>query len=121
MEEGNKGMRKAWLVSCLLLAGCAAKKPPVAAAPPPIRSQAPPPIAELIEHCVVVKQEKCQHGDLQLSARDHRDRFKNGAHHASLQENERGKVRPVVASGGQDPFIIARGPQNGLSVIACGC
>jgi hypothetical protein len=37
---------------------------------------------------------KCQHGDLQLSARDHRDRFKNGAHQASLQENERGKMRP---------------------------
>ena len=32
---------------------------------------------------------KCQHGDLQLSAHDHRDRFKDGAHHASLQENER--------------------------------
>ena len=50
-------MRKAWLVSCLLLAGCAAKKQPVAATPPPIRSQLPPPSAELIEHCVVVKQE----------------------------------------------------------------
>ena len=56
-KRETKGMRKAWLVSCLLLAGCAAKKPPVAAAPPPIRSQAPPPVAELIEHCVVVKQE----------------------------------------------------------------
>jgi hypothetical protein len=50
-------MRKAWLVFCLLLAGCAAKKPPVAATPPPVRSQLPPPTAELIEHCVVVKQE----------------------------------------------------------------
>ena len=50
-------MRKAWLVSCLLLASCAAKKQPVAATPPPIRSQLPPPTAELIEHCVVVKQE----------------------------------------------------------------
>ena len=49
-------MRKAWLVFCLLLAGCAAKKQPVAATPP-IRSQQPPPTAELIEHCVVVKQE----------------------------------------------------------------
>jgi hypothetical protein len=39
------------------------------------------------------KTGKCQHGDLQLSARDHRDRFKNGAHQASLQENERGKMR----------------------------
>ena len=53
----TKGMRKAWLVFCLLLAGCAAKKQPVPATPPPIRSQLPPPIAELIEHCVVVKQE----------------------------------------------------------------
>lgn len=51
------GMRKAGLVLCLLLAGCAAKKQPVAATPPPVRSQLPPPAAELIEHCVVVKQE----------------------------------------------------------------
>jgi hypothetical protein len=56
-------MRNAWLLACVLLAGCAAKKPPVAASPPsppspaPIRSQMPPPAAELIEHCVVVKQE----------------------------------------------------------------
>ena len=50
-------MRKAWLVFCLLLTGCAEKKQPVAATPPPIRSQLPPPTAELIEHCVVVKQE----------------------------------------------------------------
>jgi hypothetical protein len=34
---------------------------------------------------------KCQHRDLQLSAHDHRDRFKNRAHQAGLQENERGK------------------------------
>src|SRR6266850_3188748 len=40
---------------------------------------------------------KCQHGNVQLSARDHRDRFKNGAHPTSLQENERGKVRPGLA------------------------
>ena len=53
----TKGMRKAWLLFCLLLAGCAAKKQSVAASPPPIRSQLPPPTAELIEHCVVVKQE----------------------------------------------------------------
>jgi hypothetical protein len=39
------------------------------------------------------KTGKCQHSDLQLSARDHRDRFKNGAHKAGLQENERGKMR----------------------------
>jgi len=53
-------MRKVWLVVCLLPAGCAAKKQPVAATPPPpapIRSQLPPPTAEVIEHCVVVKQE----------------------------------------------------------------
>ncbi len=50
-------MRKVWLVVCLLLAGCAAKKQPVAATPAPIRSQLPPPTAELIEHCVVIKQE----------------------------------------------------------------
>jgi hypothetical protein len=53
-------MRKAWLVVCLLLASCAAKKQPVAATTPtpaPIRSQVPPPTAEIIEHCVVVKQE----------------------------------------------------------------
>ena len=41
----------------LLLAGCGAKKQPVAATPPPIRSQAPPHTAEIIQHCVVVKQE----------------------------------------------------------------
>ena len=34
---------------------------------------------------------KCQHGNLQLSARDHCYRFENGAHQASLQENERRK------------------------------
>jgi len=56
-ERENRGMRKAGLVFCLLLAGCAAKKQPVAAPPPPVRSQLPPPTAELIEHCVVVKQE----------------------------------------------------------------
>jgi hypothetical protein len=56
-ESENKGMRKTWLVFCLLLAGCAAKKQPVAATTPPIRSQLPPPTAEVIEHCVVVKQE----------------------------------------------------------------
>jgi hypothetical protein len=50
-------MRKAWLVFCLLLAGCAAKKQPVAATTPPIRSQLPPATAEIIEHCVIVKQE----------------------------------------------------------------
>jgi hypothetical protein len=50
-------MRRPWLLVCLVLAGCAAKKQPVAATPPPTRSQLPPPTAEIIEHCVVVKQE----------------------------------------------------------------
>jgi len=50
-------MKKIWLVVCLLLAGCAAKKQPAVATPPPIRSQAPPVTAETIEHCVVTKQE----------------------------------------------------------------
>jgi hypothetical protein len=42
---------------------------------------------------------KCQHGDLQLSGSNHRDRFKNRAHHVSLQENERGTMRPGLESG----------------------
>jgi hypothetical protein len=61
-------MRKFWVILLLLgivfLAGCAAKKKPVAppqpAAPPPptpVRSQMPPPSAEVIEHCVVSKRE----------------------------------------------------------------
>jgi len=50
-------MRKSWLVFCLLLAGCAAKKQPVATTPPPIRSQLRPATAEIIEHCVIIKQE----------------------------------------------------------------
>jgi uncharacterized lipoprotein YajG len=51
------------LIGILLLAGCAAKKTPAAAplpaapAPAPIRSQMPPASAEVIEHCVVTKQE----------------------------------------------------------------
>jgi len=56
-ERKQKGMRKAGLMFCLLLAGCAAKKQPVAATPPPIRSQLPPASAEIVEHCVIVKQE----------------------------------------------------------------
>jgi hypothetical protein len=64
-------MRKTWLLSVLFLAGCAAKKqqpvappPPPPSSPPspavaarPIHSQMPPPTAEVIEHCVVTKQE----------------------------------------------------------------
>ncbi len=59
-------MKKLWLVSVLVLAGCSAKKPPAPPPPPapapiakpkPLRSQMPPSSAELIEHCVVVKEE----------------------------------------------------------------
>ncbi|MGB0103240.1 MAG: hypothetical protein WBP51_03465 [Candidatus Sulfotelmatobacter sp.] len=50
-------MRKVGLLLCLLLAGCAAKKQTIAPTPAPIRSQLPPPTAELIEHCVVTTQE----------------------------------------------------------------
>ena len=54
----REGVRKEGIVLCLLLAGCAAKKQPVVATPPPpIRSHLPPSTAELIEHCVVLKQE----------------------------------------------------------------
>jgi hypothetical protein len=57
-------MRKILLGVCLLLTGCANKKqaaptpaPPPALAPPQIRSQMPPSNAQIVEHCVVVKQE----------------------------------------------------------------
>jgi hypothetical protein len=54
-------MKDLWLILLLLLVGCAAKKtPPAPAQPPPpapVRSQMPPPSAEVIEHCVVTKQE----------------------------------------------------------------
>jgi hypothetical protein len=60
-------MRNLWLILLLCLVGCSAKKKPVATAPPPpppsaaapapVRSQMPPPNAEVIEHCVVTKQE----------------------------------------------------------------
>jgi len=58
-------MRNLWLILLLCLVGCSAKKkpvattppPPLAAAPAPVRSQMPPPTAEVIEHCVVTKQE----------------------------------------------------------------
>jgi hypothetical protein len=50
-------MSRAWLLFCLLLAGCAAKKQPVAATTPPLRSQLPPATAEIIKHCVIVEQE----------------------------------------------------------------
>jgi hypothetical protein len=36
-----------------------------------------------------------------LSARDHRDRFKNGAHQNRLQENERRKMRSGPEAGRQ--------------------
>ncbi len=62
-------MRKFWptlffiLFGISFLAGCAAKKKPAAApqpsipVPAPIRSQMPPASAEVIEHCVISKQE----------------------------------------------------------------
>jgi hypothetical protein len=55
-------MKTLCIISFLFLMGCAAKRPPVAPPPSPpqegpIRSQLPPPSAERIEHCVVVKQE----------------------------------------------------------------
>jgi hypothetical protein len=59
-------MKNFWIITVLLLAGCSAKKPPAPAPTPPppppaplkpLKSQMPPPSAELIEHCVVVKEE----------------------------------------------------------------
>ena len=53
-------MTKAWLIPLLLALGCASKQRPVATPPAPtpvIRSQTPSPNAELIEHCVVTKEE----------------------------------------------------------------
>jgi len=58
-------MRNFWsilfLFWLLFLAGCAAKKkavaPPQPPPPAPVRSQMPPPSAEVIEHCVISKQE----------------------------------------------------------------
>jgi len=50
-------MSRACLVFCLLLVGCAPKRQPVAATAQPIRSQLPPTTAEVVEHCVVTKQE----------------------------------------------------------------
>jgi hypothetical protein len=43
---------------------------------------------------------KCQHGDLQLCARENRDRFQNRQHHARLQSNERRKItlRPSIST-----------------------
>jgi hypothetical protein len=53
------------LLMALLLSGCAAKKRPAAAPPPPpkpvaqkpLRSRMPPPTAQIIEHCVITRQE----------------------------------------------------------------
>jgi hypothetical protein len=51
-------MKGLLLFTCLLLSGCAAKKPHAPTpTPPPARSQMPPPNAEIIQHCVVTKQE----------------------------------------------------------------
>jgi hypothetical protein len=55
------------LLIALLLSGCAAKKKQAAAPPPapppkpavekPLRSRMPPPTAQVIEHCVITRQE----------------------------------------------------------------
>jgi hypothetical protein len=58
-------MKRFWLLSLLLLVGCAEKKKAAAPTPPPppppapavIRSQMPPANAQLIEHCVTTKEE----------------------------------------------------------------
>jgi hypothetical protein len=54
-------MRHLWLIVLVCLIGCSSKKKTVAPAqpqpPPPVRSQMPPPTAEVIEHCVVTKRE----------------------------------------------------------------
>jgi hypothetical protein len=51
-------MKSLLLFSCLLLGGCGAKKTPAPPPPPPpLRSQMPPANAEVIQHCVVTKQE----------------------------------------------------------------
>src|SRR5580700_3262659 len=43
---------------------------------------------------------KCQHGDLQLRARENRDRFQNRPHHPGLQGHERRKItlRPSMST-----------------------
>jgi hypothetical protein len=61
-------MKKFWLLTTVLLIGCAAKKPPAPPPQPPpppkpavevrpLKSQMPPANAEIIEHCVITKQE----------------------------------------------------------------
>ncbi len=57
-------MKNLWLILLVCLIGCSEKKPvavkpppPPALAPAPVKSQMPPPTAEIIEHCVVSKQE----------------------------------------------------------------
>ena len=55
-------MRNLWLILLVFLIGCSAKKKTAAPAQPPpppapVRSQMPPPTAEVIEHCVVTKRE----------------------------------------------------------------
>jgi len=47
---------------------------------------------------------KCQHGNLQLFACDHCYRFKNRAHQASLQENERRKMKSGIGLEGKSYF-----------------
>jgi hypothetical protein len=54
-----------------------------------------------------------------LSAREHRDRFKNPAHHASLQDNERRKMRPGLEgspSSSGAPFDNAISPWRSIAI-----
>src|SRR6266851_691820 len=98
-------MRKVCLLVCLLLTGCAAKKQPVAA-PPPSHAESGA-ATDRRSHSALCSRRagKCQHGDLPLPARNHLDRFKNGAYHTGLQENEkRRKVILVVGVPGCGNF-----------------
>jgi hypothetical protein len=78
------------LAVCLLLAGCATKKP--VSLPPPgppqIGSQMPPANAQIVEHRVVVKQKNANTVTLQLFTCHDQNRFQDNAHSGGLQENE---------------------------------
>ena len=50
-------MQRLWILCFLVLVGCAAKRKPAPPQAPAVRSRVPPQNAELIEHCVVMKQE----------------------------------------------------------------
>src|SRR5947199_10808687 len=101
-------MRKAWLLFCLILVGSGGEE--AAGCADPASNTEPDATTRCRTHRTLCSSQagKCQHGDVQLSARDHRDRFKNGAHATSLQEDERGKMRPGRENGGQPPSSLAR-------------